>query len=45
MAVDERARHELHWRLAEVLGREEATTLLTMIIAVAGLAFGSASLI
>jgi hypothetical protein len=45
MAVDERARHELHGRLTEMLGREEATTLLTMVIAVAGLAFGATSLI
>lgn len=31
MAVDERARHELHGRLAEVLAREEATTLMSLL--------------
>ena len=30
MAVDERARHELHGRLDDVLGREEATTLMSL---------------
>ena len=31
MAVDERARHELHGRLDDVLGREEATTLMSLL--------------
>lgn len=31
MAVDERARHELHGRLDHVLGREEATTLMSLL--------------
>jgi hypothetical protein len=31
MAVDERARHELHERLDEVLRREEATTLMSLL--------------
>lgn len=29
MAIDERARHELHRKLEEVLGAEEATTLMS----------------
>lgn len=28
MAIDERARHELHRKLEEVLGAEEAATLM-----------------
>ena len=31
MAVDERARHELHGRLDDVLGLEEATTLMSLL--------------
>ena len=31
MAVDERARHELHGRRDDVLGREEATTLMSLL--------------
>ncbi|MGH9250698.1 MAG: hypothetical protein ACRD0W_14400 [Acidimicrobiales bacterium] len=31
MAVDERARHELLGRLDDVLGREEATTLMSLL--------------
>jgi hypothetical protein len=31
MAVDERARHELHGRLVDVLGRQEATTLMSLL--------------
>ena len=31
MAVDERARHTLHGRLDDVLGREEATTLMSLL--------------
>jgi len=31
MAVDERARHELHGRLDDVLGRDEATTLMSLL--------------
>ena len=31
MAVDERARHDLHGRLDDVLGREEATTLMSLL--------------
>jgi hypothetical protein len=31
MVVDERARHVLHGRLDEVLGREEATTLMALL--------------
>jgi hypothetical protein len=31
MAVDERARHELHGPLTEVLGRKEATALMSLL--------------